>query len=388
MGQRTDHHGAGWFHSRLVARRPRLAGVLLPALLVHLFWWSYMLPRHQLALFTARAAAGSGVPGYWMSVTMVFGSLVAGATSVGGAAVAFPVMTLAFDIAPSVARDFALMIQTVGMLSAAFAIAYQRIVVDWPCILWCTLGGAISTPAGLAALHNWGELPPPIAKTIFLSSWLAFAVALALLNTRGERDVHRLTPLSPSTRWKLLVYFLCGLLGGLLTVVSGSGMDLAGFAAQTLLFRVSEKTATPTSVVLMALNTAVGFFVKGFWLGGMEAEATHYWLVCVPVVTVGAPIGAWLASHAHRRCLAAIVITADVVQFAIGMWILFSKSRSGGGSQGGEPQPQTALVATTVAIVLGGGGFFLALSWAGGRLLTKEAPLLLQRRAVNAPGPK
>jgi len=101
VGQRTD--GAGWFHSRLVARRPRLAGVLLPALLVHLFWWSYILPRHQLALFTARAAGGSGVPGYWMSVTMVFGSLVAGATSVGGAAVAFPVMTLAFDIAPSVA---------------------------------------------------------------------------------------------------------------------------------------------------------------------------------------------------------------------------------------------------------------------------------------------
>ena len=77
----------------------------------------------------------------------------------------------------------------------------------------------------------------------------------------------------------------------------------------------------------------------------------------MPVVTVGAPIGAWLASHAHRRCLAAIVITADVVQFVIGMWILFSKRHGGGGgSQGGEPQPQTALVATTAAIVLGGGG--------------------------------
>jgi uncharacterized membrane protein YfcA len=41
-----------------------------------------------------------------MSVTMAFGSFIAGATSEGGGAVAFPVMTLLFNIAPSIARDF------------------------------------------------------------------------------------------------------------------------------------------------------------------------------------------------------------------------------------------------------------------------------------------
>ncbi len=34
---------------------------------------------------------------WWMSVTMAFGSFVAGATSQGGGAVAFPVMTLGFE---------------------------------------------------------------------------------------------------------------------------------------------------------------------------------------------------------------------------------------------------------------------------------------------------
>ena len=81
-------------------------------------------------------------------------------------------MTLAFNIAPDVARDFALMIQTVGMLSASFTICFQRIVVDWPAIVWCSLGGAISTPAGLAvravrhlspALHP--ALLSPLART-------------------------------------------------------------------------------------------------------------------------------------------------------------------------------------------------------------------------------
>ena len=48
---------------------------------------------------------------YILSITMIFGATIAGMTSEGGGAVAFPVMTLALGIAPSVARDFSLMIQ-------------------------------------------------------------------------------------------------------------------------------------------------------------------------------------------------------------------------------------------------------------------------------------
>ena len=44
------------------------------------------------------------------------GQLVLGMTSEGGGAVAFPVMTLALGIKPSVARDFSLMIQSCGMM--------------------------------------------------------------------------------------------------------------------------------------------------------------------------------------------------------------------------------------------------------------------------------
>ncbi len=49
-----------------------------------------------------------------MTITMIFGSMVAGATSEGGGAVAFPVMTLALQIKPAVARDFSLMTQSCG----------------------------------------------------------------------------------------------------------------------------------------------------------------------------------------------------------------------------------------------------------------------------------
>ena len=40
-----------------------------------------------------------------------------------------------------------------------------------------------------------------------------------------------------------------GVVGGAFTSFSGSGLDICSFSILTLLFRVSEKIATPTSVV-------------------------------------------------------------------------------------------------------------------------------------------
>lgn len=51
-----------------------------------------------------------------ITLTMVFGSIIAGATSEGGGAVAFPIFTKALAIAPSDAKVFSLAIQSVGAL--------------------------------------------------------------------------------------------------------------------------------------------------------------------------------------------------------------------------------------------------------------------------------
>ena len=122
---------------------------------------------------------------------------------------------------------------------------------------------------------------------------------------------------------------LAGFVGGLLTGLAGSGMDITVFAVHTLYFRVSEKTGTPTSVILMAINTTVGFFFKSFWLGGMQPQAVKFWLVCVPVVTFGAPIGSWLASYCHRLVLAWFVYIANTVQFVAAVIIVLWKGTYG-----------------------------------------------------------
>ena len=54
---------------------------------------------------------------------------VAGMTSEGGGAVAYPVLTLAIKATPAVARDVSLMVQACGMSTASFAILFQHIQV-------------------------------------------------------------------------------------------------------------------------------------------------------------------------------------------------------------------------------------------------------------------
>ncbi len=59
--------------------------------------------------------------------------------------------------------------------------------------------------------------------------------------------------------WKSVTLLLAGFLGRSFSAMSGSGIDICSFAILTLLFRVSEKISTPTSVMLMAGNTMIGF---------------------------------------------------------------------------------------------------------------------------------
>lgn len=70
-----------------------------------------------------------------MSVTMLIGSIIAGAICECGGAVAFPMMTLLFKINSAVARNFSLMIQNFEMLAASFVICKNKIKISKNLIL-------------------------------------------------------------------------------------------------------------------------------------------------------------------------------------------------------------------------------------------------------------
>ena len=214
-------------------------------------------------------------------------SFLAGMTSEGGGAVAFPVMTLAFSISPAIARDFSLMIQSVGMTAATFTIFWMRIQLEWRSIIFCSSGAILGMIIGLEFIDP--NLTPPQKKMGFVSIWFAFAFALFLLNRYHKRKTFRIIP--EFNTWKAGVLLLTGFLGGIFSAVAGSGVDICSFSILTLLFRVSEKTATPTSVVLMAGNTVVGFYWRQVMMEEIHIDSYHYFAVCVPIVVLGAPLG-------------------------------------------------------------------------------------------------
>ena len=142
-------------------------------------WALYMTLAQKWGLFVD----------YWMaSVTMVFGSFIAGSTPAGGGAVAFPVFTKILGVATDTARTHALMIQAVGMSMASLFILSRGIPYYHRVVKWACLGGVVGMVWGTLFLR----LPDPYPKVLFTSVVLAFGIKFAIthlflrLPTRAE----------------------------------------------------------------------------------------------------------------------------------------------------------------------------------------------------------
>lgn len=251
---------------------------------VLLLWATYMTVTASWGLFTA----------FWpVSLTMSFGSFVAGATPQGGAAVAFPVFTKVLGIDSETARTFGLMVQSVGMMMATLVIVARKVPILPRVILWASVGGLFGQIAGTF----WIALNAPYTKILFSIVAAVFGVALIL-----SRWVLKLPVVEVLPTWRSndpFFYAVIGFVGGIFAANTGSGVDMLIFVVLTLAIGVNEKVSTPTSVVIMAINSVIGASLHAFVLHDVGV-AFSYWLVAVPVVAIGAPLGAYVASRASR----------------------------------------------------------------------------------------
>ena len=122
---------------------------------------------------------------------------------------------------------------------------------------------------------------------------------------------------------------LVGVLGGYISGLVGSGVDLLGFIALTLAYGFHERLAVPTTVVIMAALSVVGTALFGFAGHETVGLAYPYWLVCAPVVAVGAPFGAWAVSKAPRELVVYFVLFLILLE-AVSTTILLGWSGSTG----------------------------------------------------------
>ncbi len=233
---------------------------------------------------------------FWpVSLTMAFGSFIAGATAEGGGAVAFPVFTKALHIPAKTARDFALAIQSVGMTCGSLLICRSGYGFLPEAFGWSFLGGIPGLILGIEFVAPlFGGTAPKVFFTLFTVS---FGVCLYMIN-RGFRSPA--AALSVTSFKRRIAFILTGLVGGTVAGVIGSGADVVLFTVLCLRYGVDEKIGTRTTIFLMASLSMVGFGYLGL-SGQLSPQVLPMWFCTVPIVAFGAPLGAIFCNRQKRE---------------------------------------------------------------------------------------
>ena len=248
--------------------------------------WIALVLAVWVLLFTRLVDFSFAAAHWFYPCIMVIGGFVAGITPEGGGAVAFPVLSVFFEIDRATARDFSLMIQSVGMTSASIYILTRpgtdprKFLAVW----WFVPVAFAGFVVGMIFLQN---VPVFLLQALFLSLITTFTIAYIFAKHRGHR-----TDLGISGGYGSLVAVL--LTGGLCTSLFGTGADILIYTLLVTRFRVQEKTATQVSILLMAFLSMLGFAYRATVGTGLEVEQFQTWLLAAPVVLFMAPLGARL----------------------------------------------------------------------------------------------
>jgi uncharacterized membrane protein YfcA len=242
---------------------------------------------------------------------MVFGSMVGGGTSEGGGAIAFPIFTKLLHIAPYDARNFSLAIQSVGMGSATLSILYLRIPIERRVLFYVGIPGVLGVVFGAYSVAPF--VPPVIVRTSFTVLVSSLGVALWLVNREKTLSRNECMPIIGAGEKGILI--AAGFVGGVVSALVGTGANSVAFMVMVLLFRINEKIVTPTTVILMTMVTIPGFFLHIFVLRDFTPAVMGYWLAAVPVVAVGAPLGALICSHMKRHAIVLLLLFLIALEF-------------------------------------------------------------------------
>lgn len=237
-----------------------------------------------------------------IALTMALGSFVAGGTALGGGAVAFPVMTKVLHIEPQAAKVFSLAIQSFGMTAAALTIVCRSIPIYTNVILMALPMSAVGVTLSLLFISPL--ISGLIVKTIFSFLLLCFAITLIL---KLRRNAQRLTCNLAITPPRSHIMYIA-LFGGIASGLVGSGSDIVLFAYLVIICNADIKRSTATSVIVMAFTSALGSTLNAWYLGIIDNQIQEYLLAAIPVVVIGAPLGAFVCSKVNANQLVSFLL--------------------------------------------------------------------------------
>lgn len=316
---------------------------------VHVANWRRMaiwgLPIGICATWLVTVIAGGHwgrVLGHWQStITMIFGSFVAGSTPQGGGAVAFPVFTKVLQVPTPVARTFSLSVQAIGMTTASAIILLARRAVDVRAVVAASGGGVLGFLFGLFVLSKpdslfWeASMSGPYVKVTFtvMLAAMSYIVFLSLrAKNRGTDSIEE---------WNRRVWSglaAAGFVGGIASAFTGSGVDVLLFLFAVVMCGLHPRVGVPTSIIAMAMTSVLGFVILGLVdgqlaiglndvgdvisVGGQTVSplaARQYdlfglWMAAIPVIVWGAPLGAWAAHVMTERRLITFVAAMALLE--------------------------------------------------------------------------
>lgn len=277
------------------------------SILVYVFWFYGQGPTEALMNFSEQ---------FHIALTMVFGSFVAGGTALGGGAIAFPVMTKVLLIEPKTAKVFSLAIQSFGMTAAALTIIYGGIRYYKNVVLLALFGAVPGIIISLSWVVDW--VPRLAVKSLFSLLIFCFAVTLLRLHLFNKA-------MKDTSDWhKTYLLPLVGFIGGITSGLIGSGADIAIFALLVLFYKKDLKASTATSVIIMAVTSVIASFYNFYYLETFTPQINEYVLAAIPVVVIGAPLGAYFCAKIKPSVLMAFLLTLITLEVSFTVFELLN----------------------------------------------------------------
>ncbi len=245
---------------------------------------------------------------WYYAAMMVAGAFVAGFTPEGGGAVAFPVLNVFLHVDRVLARDFSMMIQSVGMTSASIFILSSKDtdVRDYKPLLYfipiCEAGFVL----GMVGLQH---IPVYVIQALFLSLSATFVVAYYFSDHRGTD-----TTLVTRSKVELTVLCVTLFLGGMVTSLFGTGADVVVYLLLVTHFNMVAKKACRMVVILQAALSLLGYGYRAFVEHGLTEYQIKTWLCAYPVVLFMAPFGAYALSKLHVNWMLRLIIGVNIFQ--------------------------------------------------------------------------
>ncbi len=245
---------------------------------------------------------------WFYPAVMVLGAFVAGLTPEGGGAVAFPMLSVFFNIDRVLARDFSLMIQSIGMTSASVFILTHRdttLRTFKPMLAFIP----VAFLGFILGMHTLQGLPVYIIQALFLSLITTFAIAYVYSNHRGARATLSLRG------WKDGMFLgVILILGGMCASLFGTGADIILYTLVVTRFGVKEKIATHMSITLMAAVSVLGCAYRHFIDAGISETQVRTWLCAYPVVLFMAPLGAYVLHRMNVEWMLRGIVVLNIGQ--------------------------------------------------------------------------